>query len=185
MSLSCLSLPFLRRARLPGLWASGLPERARCSLRRACRSAVWSAPARWPDSGGPRPMWKLVPAAGPARGKARRWKRGGPVSREQLRRARGLRSHFRSVPASSAAFPRCLRSRAERRREPVRRLCEGRMRPRAVFQAGWCLRTRLWPGGWGRRGALGRSVTARVLSVRSAAPPGGPGAEPGFDDALH
>uniref|UniRef100_A0A4W2H8B3 Nibrin n=1 Tax=Bos indicus x Bos taurus TaxID=30522 RepID=A0A4W2H8B3_BOBOX len=67
MSLSCLSLPFFRRARLPGLWASGLPERARCSLRRACRSAVWSAPARWPDSGGPRLMWKLVPAAGPAR----------------------------------------------------------------------------------------------------------------------
>ena len=53
-------------------------------------------------------MWKLVPAAGPARGKDRRWKRGGPISREQLRRARGLRSAlpvrrhlFRRLPAAS------------------------------------------------------------------------------------
>lgn len=136
MSLSCLSLPFFRRARLPGLWASGLPERARCSLRRACRSAVWSAPARWPDSGGPRPMWKLVPAAGPARGKDRRWNAGARFPESSCGGRGVCGAHFRCVVASSAAFPRCLGSRAERRREPVRRLREAPVRARAVFQTG-------------------------------------------------
>ena len=85
-------------------------------------------------------------------------------------------------PPSRAASGRALRGGGSR--------CEGCVRPpwgpaRSSRRGLRCLRTRLWPGGWARRGALGRSVTARVLSVRSAAPPGGPGAEPGFDDALH
>lgn len=81
-------------------------------------------------------------------------------------------------PPSRAASGRALRGGGNG--------CEGCVRARAVFRAGAAvLANRALAWRLDRRGAPGRSVTARVLSVRSAAPPGGPGSEPGFDDALH
>lgn len=105
MSLSCLSLPFLRRARLPGLWASGLPERARC---RVSAAPVCQLPhvGRTLGDLGPCGSWsppRALPEVRPEGGNA------GARFPESSCGGRGVcGAHFRSVPASSAAFPRCL-----------------------------------------------------------------------------